>query len=223
VSRKPIRINLSNLAENRIGAAKRVADLHPAHVGKRRSMKPESQRRFTLADAMILIASFCVGGAAARSCYLRHTRFGRPWNDSASLLIECLSWFLLCVVPAWVVIRLRTPHPIRRTLFAQAGVQAALAVVLTLPLWHIYHAVDFITEDWAPSLVLEYLSNGHLLGTDLARSVGPNVAIIWIATMLAGRRRAESHWIDRVGRFLGWSWIALWLMNGLHLIFQRYR
>jgi hypothetical protein len=35
------------------------------------------------------------------------------------------------------------------------------------------------------------------------------VAIAWILLAANGRWRSEPHWLDRMGRTLGWFWIAI--------------
>jgi hypothetical protein len=177
------------------------------------------RRAFNLVDAMALIAATCVGSAAARWWFTEPPGFGGPSYDTDSLVC-CAAWSLLPFVPAWAFLRLRRPRPARRRLFSQPGFQAALAVGLSLPLWHFDRAGEILPESWGARDLVGIFTHVDELGWGLARTIGPTVAIIWIATSLAGRRRAEAHWIDRTGRGLGWSWIVLWLVNGLYLIMQ---
>jgi hypothetical protein len=40
-------------------------------------------------------------------------------------------------------------------------------------------------------------------------AIGASVASTWMLAWLGGRWKAEPTWIDRLGRGLGWAWIAL--------------
>jgi len=175
---------------------------------------------------MILIMAACGGAATVRwqfpdphAWFAEQVRFGESWYGTATM-IEAGAWVLLSSTLAWVVLRLRGPRVFRQKLFAQPGVQAALAMGLALPLWDFQHAGENHPEDWEARDLVSLLESYDGIGGALAQTTGPTLAAIWVATALAGRRRAEPHWVDRAGRGLGWSWIALWLANGLYLVIQ---
>jgi hypothetical protein len=50
------------------------------------------------------------------------------------------------------------------------------------------------------------------VGVELPIRVGPTLATAWLLTALVARRRVGRGWIERLGRFLGWGWIRLWLV-----------
>ena len=160
------------------------------------------RRAFNLADAMTLIAATCIGSAAARWWFADHTGFGEPSYDTASL-VGCSAWFLLPFAPTWAFLRLRRPRPSCRRLFSQPGAQVALAVGLSLPLWHFHHAGEFLPQSWEARDLVGIFTHFDEMGWDLARTIGPTVAVIWIATFLAGRRREKL--IGSTGRAGDWA------------------
>jgi hypothetical protein len=85
-------------------------------------------------------------------------------------------------------------------------------MALALPLWYLQNAMEFLPNGWVARDLLNAL-NVNMIGAVLARETGPTIVAIWVATALAGRRRADPGWVDRVGRVLGWSWVAVWLVN----------
>jgi hypothetical protein len=66
---------------------------------------------------------------------------------------------------------------------------------------------------WVPFLAilairkhLDEMSTQHFYMA-MATSTGTAVASSWITLLIGGRWRADPRWIDRLGRFLGASWM----------------
>lgn len=173
------------------------------------------RRRFTLADAMILIAATAVGLALTR-LNLEVLKTGpagriRPIRSIGELM-EMLPQLAVASLPgaamislALGLIRLRRPRPSIRRIARQPGALACLAAVASavgLPLLMYLACLAAPRRvpggDWPLVIVLI-----------LPMQVGCSVAGAWLA--LAARRswRPEPSWIDRAGRLLGLYWIAL--------------
>jgi hypothetical protein len=58
----------------------------------------------------------------------------------------------------------------------------------------------------SPTRVAEFATNGTVL---LAHHAGWAVAVSWLTLALVGRWRPEASWVDRWGRVLGFTWIAI--------------
>ena len=66
-------------------------------------------------------------------------------------------------------------------------------------------------------LAIRWDPNGGRLAPDewLVNLGNPAAAVIggWLGLRLAGRWRPDPGWIDRLGRILGWTWIATFLFE----------
>ncbi len=61
-----------------------------------------------------------------------------------------------------------------------------------------------ITEAWNKG----YLPSENLWWL-LSQDVPPWIAGVWLGAVLGGRWRPEPTWFDRLGRLLGFAWIAV--------------
>jgi hypothetical protein len=175
-------------------------------------------RRFTIADVMILVPAAALGSLFLRA-YLPGmyqqmaflpTLFPDPWGVWAAVfwLHGPGSCFVVPVMAAMIVIRLRRPRP--RLIRFQPGFVACVAVLVSLLpgfAWiaTIYHRPGFrraqgfqqawsITTDWSETAVIG----------------------AWTALYLSKKWRAEPSWIDRTGRALGLFWVLLFVaQNGI--------
>jgi hypothetical protein len=168
-------------------------------------------RRFTIADAMILVSAAALGALVLRSympgCFrmagIISSRSPDPWGlwRAWYWLQGPVSCFVVPWMAALIVIRLRRPRPSRFRLACQPGFIACVAVMASL----------------VPGLAW-YLTIQHRPG--FQRDVGfeqawgivtrwTNTAVIgsWLALALGRRFRPEPSWIDRTGRVLGGYWI----------------
>ena len=170
------------------------------------------RRRFTLMDAMILVAATAAGCALIR--YYWNFYGGWP-RDGFSLFGWAMTsaCFLSPLSFALIVLRMRTPRPTRTRLRRQPGLVSNLVVMLG---WFIYGGLaawawlrriagrDISSPD--PDLDLLIVIQRVHSCTEL---VGWMVAASWFALVLAGACRPEPSWIDRAGRILGACWIAI--------------
>jgi hypothetical protein len=176
---------------------------------------PPARRRFTLADAMVLVAATAAGLPLSQAFYaaLIENRPGRlgPIRSASDLLryaptgavaaSPCLALWSL----ALTLLVLRRPRPRWRRLMTRPGPVACLAAAAAYAactamlalLWALPgHGVG--PPDWAllPALILPL-------------QIGIAVAATWSLLALTRRWRPEPVWIDRWGRLLGLCWIAL--------------
>jgi hypothetical protein len=187
-------------------------------------------RRFTLADAMILVAATALGIAISRegqrsvsSIILFLDGIGTP--DPFARLKPVLSppargivaWgpVLTCWALALLALRLRRPRPGRRRLFASPGVAACFFAVLlvafrtaesawTSSLTYDVYGADLVWSSLQTPNLPHALQDGSTSAT-----VGFGVAALWIWMAVSGRWRPEPHWIDRMGRILGVTWLVV--------------
>lgn len=184
-------------------------------------------RRFTLLDAMILIASTAAGLAGVRYYYPDNfIDFGRssiPWgiwviNWMVGSLPLFLAWTL-----AFVVLRVRKPRPTIRRLSRQPGLVAGLAVSLILAGGTMTFAGVYVVDQSTFHHIKALLYRGGYWGGAtriIPFCFGPAVATAWMVLILGGRWRPEPSWIDRFGRLLGGFWVVwtpfhLWAFLGL--------
>jgi hypothetical protein len=198
---------------------------------------PTRPRRFTLLDALVLVATTAVGLALAR------TFSGMVFPTSASFLYGgaspgplpgvapltrwiVFSWPVVAMATlALVALRLRGPRPPRRRLFAPPGVSACVVASAVVGFGAISTVLSCIVNFFRaplPRTFVELAEDGafrqmfwaiHAMVDD---SVGFAVAAWWIAMALAHRWRPERSWIDRAGRVVGVLWIVLLFLR-LHI------
>ena len=181
-------------------------------------MTGPDRRRFTVTDAMVLIAATALGLASARALSrLALSTFGPDgaWADPINLAYSVA----FCLSQSWtfalLLLRLRRPRPGRRDLFRQPGFAACAAVTLTA----ILHVMRVLTDgayrvfNQDPMTFLNYLAisvedtliyNLDEVGLDFA----PAVMSVWLVQALGGVWESEPSWIDRCGRILGLFWVV---------------
>ncbi len=168
-----------------------------------------SNRRFTLADLMVLVVATAVGLAMFRP-YL--AAMGPTFRNTVSSLrtIET-TYGAWSFVAAWWMIALlflqyRRPHPSRGRLARRPGHAACCVAVVALVVGTIHEIVDLACRDPA-GMPFSF----HQLWITVSVRVGPAVAGAWLLLALSGRWRSDPGWIDRLGRLLGCCWIG-WLL-----------
>jgi hypothetical protein len=193
-------------------------------------------RRFNLGDAMILVAASALGLVVMPALLDgwrygvvddRLAQFARP--DILHQLIALLAWastrlglILLPMLAAWtlafVLLRLRRPRPAPRRMARQAGMITCSAAVLGMALAVAEMAIVGAFAGFAPGRQLLWLLSAWLRGT--APQVGMAVAAARLAhATILGRRPADDA-IDRLGRWLGWLWVALVPILGWTVILE---
>lgn len=193
-------------------------------------MEPKRRRRFTVLDALILIAAIGVGLAwmrqftgteAGGESYPYEEDFdGRP-IPSFVLAVKIGFWWVdasynlvAAVTIAMILLRGLSPRPKFRRLTRQPGAVACVAVTVAL-------AVEMILKF---DSVVELGLYGGLPWSKIGSMVYWNiegqseslaVMIAWLVLGLSGRWKSEASWVDRFGRVLGGFWLVAMPLNWL--------
>jgi hypothetical protein len=157
-------------------------------------------RRFTLLDALILVAGAAVGFAGCRASWDRYS----DWDFQVQMFVN---FFLM--LASWLVLifRLRRPRPSIRQVARQPGTVACFAVVAL----QIVQSADTLFNDLIIGDFSGYSGVGPVIWTLLSEFDPTSAAVVpisWVILIANRRRRPEPGWIDRSGRLLGWIWIA---------------
>ncbi|HWE35986.1 MAG TPA: hypothetical protein VG406_05380 [Isosphaeraceae bacterium] len=183
-------------------------------------MTSPRDRRFGLADAMILVAAIGVGLALARMMerltfayyeVVYYSPFSTVVRDDPSTrgLFERLVFRSFVLLPAFatsftwamLAIRLRAPRPPLRRLARQPGAVACAVATMATAIVAMHCLIL--------TLLNQKYSNYQMNFVPLALDVGWAVSGAWATLLLAGRWRPEPSWIDRGGRCLGLVWILM--------------
>jgi hypothetical protein len=162
---------------------------------------PQSPRRMTLFDVMILVAATAAGFATARAC-LNVMPGLRPAFAVRMTAVFVALALTLTLIP----LRLRRPRP-RRVgrdpgTVARCAVALALAFILIEMASHLSQPVPVRARAEPHYRVINLVF--YLLRLDL---YSPAVAGAWLALALSGRWRPARDWLDRAGRVLGVCWV----------------
>jgi hypothetical protein len=173
-----------------------------------------TDRRFTLADLMVLVAATGAGLTMFRP-YLASLVGPGFQNVSHPLRTIETTYGSWSFVAAWwmvalLILQYRRPHPSRGRLARRPGHVACCvgAVALGVGILDELTRLAFANPTGVP---FSY----YQLWITVSRRVGLAVAGAWLLLALSGRWRADCGWIDRLGRFLGCCWIGwflLWLL-----------
>ncbi len=169
-------------------------------------------RRFTVLDAMVLIAAvaFCLVIPSTFRTLLP-ARTYRGYDVRQYWLIVGSSWLLVASL-ALAILAVVVPLPAGRRRFRQPGVLAVVLVALTLA----FNEVQTLGHG-----ATLYLTVGEAFDNfwwvfgpiyDLAFRAGLAVLSGWLTLALMGRWRTAAGWLDSSGRFVGWAWVALGLV-----------
>ncbi|HEY2158002.1 MAG TPA: hypothetical protein VGH33_20405 [Isosphaeraceae bacterium] len=175
------------------------------------------ERRFTLLDAMILVAATAVGLAIARR-WTEMAEATRLFLSPEDGLLPALAPLTRRVVLGWpvvamwtlalVALRLRGPRPRAQRLFAPPGMVACVVAAVVMAM-EFAQVVVVETEDW-----LQYPQPRHTearwhdlefraIHTTATTSISFAVLAAWVVMVVTRRWRPERGWIDRAGRFVG--------------------
>ncbi len=176
-------------------------------VGRRHS-RPK-HRRFTLADAMILVASSAVGIAL-----LRTASVSVPVSNSYPAIetLYASAWLPCLWSVAIVLIRLRGPCPGRRRLARRPGWMACLGALVGAMILVVENGGSFVVHRIRGSLPVPFLTPGSWVWmTTRGLWAGPGLMVVavWMTLAVGGRWRTERAWDERVGLALGAYWILL--------------
>lgn len=200
-------------------------------------MSPTIERRFTLMDAISLVAATAFGLVGLRASAgslselgeeLRESisSFGSPANGWAIwswVIYSGYGFFTTALFPfcwAWtlavLILRLRRPRPQLRNLACQPGAMACIAAAITLAPALV--GLLFLLLGGADSAHrVDYDAPGFQRGLAvffilLPALSGFSVLGAWTTLFLSGQYRAEPTWTDRAGRVLGVYWIGTILL-----------
>ena len=167
-----------------------------------------SGRRFTLLDAMVLVAATAVGIAGARlylaaAAELVSARVSSVIYFRIDAVSPCLSAWSV----ALIALRLGPPRPPLRRLVLQPGIAACLVAAVALP----FTAADDRLGHFAQSEPWYSHRFIYDLCIGLPRTAATGVAMTWLVIGLGGRWRRSSDWLDLAGRMLGVAWLAIYL------------
>jgi hypothetical protein len=167
-------------------------------------------RRFTVRDAMIIVAAAAVGGLGYRANDAIMVERGYVWGSGGA--IE--GWVILggpglaALTAGLAVARLLSPHPPRIDLFRQPGF-AAVCVALALTARRFAEAMlaDWLVryDDWFLSVEWPKAIQEASLG----------ILTAWSVLALAGCLRAERGWIDRGSRAVALLWVLAGIASRL--------
>jgi hypothetical protein len=162
-------------------------------------------RSFTLGDAMILIIAVALGLAIARpaiAVIVNAVGSRADWHfPSWSWSVFMGRWlnlvllnFLFCLLPAFLILRLRRPRVPLRSIIGQPGFIACAMpvafVVVALPL----------------SLVVPSGVGERAIEVAAQIVLPAAVPLAWVVLAIMRRWNPEPSWIDRMGRVLGVLW-----------------
>jgi hypothetical protein len=162
-------------------------------------------RRFTISDAILLVAATAVGLSQVRGILgdLGTFHWGR-WKvaqfDYARSLIDVVVPILAVWTIAFLPIRLRRPRPGLRVLVRQPGVTACYAALIPLLILLAWVALipPFIPVE--PDVPLAIVQNSEAMVSAVLGA--------WLILWLGGLSRPEPGWIDRLGKIIGALWIG---------------
>lgn len=164
-------------------------------------------RRFTILDAMLLVAAAACGIAVERATdydlNARLVRAGTLGGHIVAHLDYAQSKYLPFAVTgtiALMVARLVPPRASFPRLSRQPGAVACFVATLTIS----------ILAAWVVSVHFFKPARYHRPFSLWLYSLYVSFAVIggWSSLALSGRWRAEPSWVDRVGRFMGIIWIG---------------
>lgn len=178
-------------------------------------MPGEMPRRFTVGDAMILVAATAVGTLAIRgtlpdlstleSDLSRAPSPGMRHFQALQFGLSAVIPYLATLTPAMLVVRLRQPRPGLRRIGRQPGMIACTVATVAMA----------IEASWIASLLAR--GSGFIHASTVFVAYAPQVSFAvvggWVALALSGRWRSGSDWIDRGGRLLGLIWIGITVVS----------
>lgn len=169
--------------------------MNPTAIPTLDSIAPPRCRPFTLADAMVLVAA------------------GALWSCEMSMVIGVADGLRFLVFPgclaaltmlslAYLVIRLRRPHPPLSEVSRQPGLLLVPLVILANLAAGLLAMLSHTFMNWTAPAV----------GINLtAPAVGVVFLFVWAGAADSGRLRPEPGWIERLGNGVthGWLWLTL--------------
>jgi hypothetical protein len=178
-------------------------------------MRSPSPRRFTLIDAIVLIAATAIALVPIRyilgDFQFPETRTPGDLVERGAELSVILEPLAMMLSLALWLLRLRRPRPRLRRIFRQPGTAAGTTIIVcTLGVLCMFLTIvlmNYITTRSRRFVIIDGVSGELESFFVLLSFAGFPVSCVWIALRLAGVWRAEPSWIDRTGRVLGIYWV----------------
>jgi len=184
---------------------------------------PDVRRRFTILDAMVLVAASGAGFLPLpgflelyRTLPIGTTMLVKGLRASAfaaGLLEPCVVTWTLALLWLRLFVTPRVPRHVlarRSGWLALAIVCSILAIESLLVFVGSFgysERIGFVE----PPAIMTALPGADplwLIALDLIPlPIGPAVAVSWLTLAVAGGRESGGDWIDRAGQILGWYWI----------------
>ena len=117
------------------------------------------------------------------------------WSTALWYGVQAAEQMILIMTPVFLFMRVRWPRPSIRALLRQPGTVAGLAVTFGF-IW---------VNGWMHRLFFGRINDG----TAAAVAVGGTVLLAWTCLLLGRKWEAERSWLDRIGRILGATAIAV--------------
>lgn len=174
-----------------------------------------SGERFTIADAMGLIAAAAIGLALARTHFEQVAIV-----DRMAAWLEYRGWvyrIALLILPFSAAVgwsRSRRPWRPARRLAREPGTVALMATAVTLLAVMVQEILSY-TLPGPPGTLHVKSAWRPLIDPSgwLSAMVGPAILAAWATQGLGGHWRIRPGWIDRSGLALGMVWVALFLLR----------
>jgi hypothetical protein len=171
-------------------------------------------RRFGLLDLMIVVFVIAPAFVILRD---RHDRLGNQGGPSAYHTILAISALfnslLMALTLALTAIGLRRPRPKLRVVLRRPGLAACVAASMAIVVMTARMTMKTYAMYSTPAIGGGSFRVQHLYGSIVDEQVRIGFAVTgaWLMLLLTRNWRSEPTWLDRTGRVLGWSWIALLL------------
>jgi hypothetical protein len=175
----------------------------------------EMDRRFTLLDAMTLVAAAAVGMAGSR--VMHATLSAHAWDHDD---IYRVFPYLASATFGLLALSLRQPRPGLRLMMTRPGAIACTTASLALVATAVTSALQYLTVwGWTPNNpplppLATWASNSREAPLFA-------VASAWATLALTGRWRGRPSWIDRLGMLVGLGWFAIYLRE-VPLVFVKW-
>jgi hypothetical protein len=173
-------------------------------------MQTPIPRRFTVIDAMLLIASAALSLVLIRgylaSPSVRFSLSSVPSDQTvaslwrlATIISGVLAPLAVSLSLGLLILRLKAPRPALRRVFRQPGMIACSAAVTATTV--------VVVKVLCIAYFMNRMPNLQFLWLRRLSWNGEVVVVAWILLWLSGRWRSEAGWIDRAGRVLGTYWV----------------
>lgn len=179
-------------------------------------------RRFTLMDAMILVAASALSSMIVRWLFASEPRsFRATWVRYLVMLIAGLATW----TPTALFLKLRAPRPRRSRLSRQPDFVASLAATSILALGVLAYVILAIVRAAREGLLARMQRQTRMplparppdpywwmfIVIQIGAVVGVAVIGAWVVLAISGRRRPSRGWLDLLGRGVGAAWIFVFV------------